>query len=136
MSEDHPVYIPCASGHNAQTDCCIRPLGDLVELMGYPLMQFTPDDAVHLATAVLHAAHLTGYGGTDEVVARLRSEMAMALHVPVMADSLTRPLLIEASEALAGLERDVDYWMRSAEQWRGHFIHEAALRDTEVDDGK
>lgn len=136
MSEDRPVYIRCASGSNAHTDCCVRPLGDLVEILGHPLMQFTSGDAAHFATAVLQAAHKTGYGGTDRAVASLRSEIAMALHVPVMADSLSRPLLREASQALANLEREADYWLRNAEQWHGLYEREAALRDAEIDDGK
>jgi hypothetical protein len=112
MSDVHPAYIRCASGSNSHTDCVVRRFGDLVEIMGHPLMHLTPDDAVHFATAVLHAAGKTGHGGTDETTARIRSEIAMALHAPVMADSLSRPLLMEASEALAYQEREATYWRR------------------------
>lgn len=129
MSEVHPVYIRCASGNNSHTDCVVRPFGDCVEILGHPLMHLTPDDAVHFATAMLHAAGKTGYGGTDETTARLRSEIAMALHAPVMADSLSRPLLAECSEALAYLEREADYWRH---EWR----EATALTQAEIDDGK
>lgn len=129
MSEDRPAYIRCASGSNSHTDCVVRPFGGLVEILGHPLMQFTPDDAVHFATAILHAAGKTGYGGTDETTTRLRSEIAMALHAPVMADSLSRPLLAECSEALAYLEREADYWRR---EW----VEATALTAAEIDDGK
>jgi hypothetical protein len=108
----YPTYIRCASGSNSHTDCVVRRLGDLVEILGHPLIHLTPDDAVHFATAVLHAAGKTGYGGTDETTARIRSEIAKALHAPVMADSLSRPLLMEASEALAYQEREATYWRR------------------------
>ena len=129
MSEVHPVYIRCASGSNSHTDCVIRRFGGLVEILGHPLIHLTPDDAVHFATAILHAAGKTGYGGTDETTARLRSEIAMALHAPVLADSLSRPLLAECSEALAYQEREADYWRR---EWRAA----DAMREAEMDDGK
>jgi hypothetical protein len=115
MSEIRSVYVRCASGSNSHTDCCIRPHGDCVEILGHPLMHIAPDDAVHFATAMLHAANKTGYGGADQTVADLRSRIAMALHAPVMADSLSRPLLMECSEALAYMDREADYWRR---EWR------------------
>jgi hypothetical protein len=129
MSEERPVYVRCASGSNAHTDCVVRRFGDLTEILGHPLMQFTPEDARRFATAILHAAGKTGYGGTDKTVERLRSEIAMALHAPVMADSLSRPILAECSEALAYLEREADYWRH---EWR----EAAALTLAEIDDGK
>jgi len=129
MSEVHPVYVRCASGSNAHTDCCIRPFGDCVEILGHPLMHFAPDDAVRFATAILHAAGKTGYGGTDKTTVRLRSEIAMALHAPVIADSLSRPILAECSEALAYLEREADYW-------RQEWVDAQALLEAEIDDGK
>lgn len=129
MSETHPTYIRCASGSSAHTDCVIRPQGDCVEILGHPLMRFAPDDAVHFATAMLHAAAKTDYGGTDEAVARLRSEIAQALHCPSVVDSLARKLLAECSEALAYQEREADYWRR---EWAAA----QALLYAEVDDGK
>jgi len=129
MSDIYPTYIRCASGSNSHTDCVVRRFGDCVEILGHPLIHLTPDDAVRFATAVLHAAGKTGYDGTDETTARIRSEIAMALHAPVMADSLSRPLLMEASEALAYQEREAMYWRR---EWQA----ERALFDTEVSDGK
>lgn len=129
MSETRPSYIPCASGNNAQTDCLILRHGDLVRLLGHPSMDFTPEDAARLATALLHIAHQAGYDGADEHVAQLRSEIAMALHVPVMVDSLSRPLLEQAREALSYLERESDYWRRE-------YLAAAALNTAEMDDGK
>lgn len=129
MSEVHPVYIRCASGSNAHTDCCIRPHGDCVEILGHPLMHVAPDDAVHFATAMLRAASRTGYGGIDKHADTLRSKIAMALHVPILVDSQTRPLLTEASEALAYLDREASYWRRE-------YVAAIALRDAEIDDGK
>jgi hypothetical protein len=129
MSDVHPVYIRCASGSNSHTDCVVRRFGDLVEILGHPLMCFAPDDAVHFATAVLHAAGKTGYSGTDETTARIRSEIAKALHAPVMADSLSRPLLTEVSEVLAFMDREADYWRREC-------VAALALRENEIDDGK
>jgi hypothetical protein len=128
MSEVHPVYIRCASGSNSHTDCVVRRFGELTEILGHPLMHFAPDDAVRFATAILHAAGKTGYGGTDETTARLRSEIAMALHAPVMADSLSRPLLAECSEALAYQEREAMYWRREC-------VAALQLREAEMDDG-
>lgn len=129
MSEYRPSYIRCASGSNSHTDCVVRSFGSLVEILGHPLMHFAPDDAVHFAMSILHAAGKTGYGGTDETTARLRSEIAMALHAPILVDSLSRPLLAQCSEALACLEREADYWRR---EW-----HEATrLTAAEIDDGK
>ena len=129
MSEVRPVYIRCASGSNSHTDCVVRPLGDLVEILGHPLMQFAPHDALRFATAMIHAAGKTGYGGTDEDVDKLRSKIAMALHCPVIVDSLARELLAECSEALAYLEREADYWRQ---EWRAN----EALYWQETNDGK
>lgn len=129
MSEDRPVYVRCASGSNAHTDCVVRRFGDLTEILGHPLMQFAPEDAVRFATAILHAAGKTGYGGVDQDVADLRSRIAMALHAPTLADSLSRPLLMECSEALACMDREADYWRH---EWR----EAAALTVAEIDDGK
>jgi len=126
MSEDRPVYIRCASGSNAHTDCVVRRFGELTEILGHPLMQFTPEDAVRFATAVLHAAGKTGYGGTDETISKLRSRIAMALHCPKLSDN---SLLTECSEALAYLEREADYWRR---EWQA----ERALYDSEISNGK
>lgn len=55
MSETHPVYIACASGTQAQTDCLVQPFGSLVRLLGHPSMDFTGRDAYALAKAILAA---------------------------------------------------------------------------------
>ena len=131
MNEERPAYIRCASGNNSHTDCMVRRFGDLVEILGHPLMHLTPDDAVDFATALLHAAGKTGYGGTDEGVAKLRSRIAMVLHCPATMDSLARSLemLAECSEALDGLDREADYWRRE-------YVASMELNDAEIDDGK
>ena len=129
MSENLPPYIRCASGSNSHTDCVVRLFGDCVEILGHPLMHLVPDDAVRFATAILHAAGKTGYGGTDEGMAELRSRIAMALHCPALPDQVTRPLLAECSEALAGLDREADYWRREC-------VAALQLLEAEVDDGR
>jgi len=134
MSEDRPVYIRCASGSNAHTDCVVRSFGDLVEILGHPMMQFTSEDAVHFATALLVAADKSS--GRVPGADHLRSRIAMALHAPVMPDNLSRPLLVESSEALATQNRYIDYWMKSGEHWRLLYLQEAVLRDAEIDDGR
>ena len=53
----------------------------------------------------------------------------MALHIPQILDDMARTLLTEASEALAYLDREADYWRRE-------YIAAIALRDAEIDDGK
>lgn len=55
MSESRPVYIACASGTQAQTDCLVQPFGSLVRLVGHPFMDFTGRDAYALAKAILAA---------------------------------------------------------------------------------
>lgn len=49
MSELRPVYIHCASGTQAQTDCLVQRYGDLVQILGHPSMEFTPQDALDFA---------------------------------------------------------------------------------------
>mgnify|MGYP001447842641 CR=1 FL=1 len=52
MSETRPVYIPCASGNQAQTELLVRQAGSLVEILGHPLMHLTPADARAMIAAV------------------------------------------------------------------------------------
>lgn len=52
MSEDRPVYIACASGNQAMTDFLIRRRGDLIEIVGHPIMQMTPQDALEAAQTI------------------------------------------------------------------------------------
>lgn len=61
MSEARPVYIPCASGNNAQTDCLVTRHGALVRLMGHPSMDFTAADAAHLSWHLLGLARACGW---------------------------------------------------------------------------
>lgn len=45
MSETTPLYVPCASGVNAQTDCLVIKHGDLIRLVGHSIMDFDPISA-------------------------------------------------------------------------------------------
>lgn len=45
MSEIAPVYIPCAAGNNAQTDCRFRIAGSLIEVLSHELLHFAPHEA-------------------------------------------------------------------------------------------
>lgn len=45
MSETTPLYVPCASGVNAQTDCLVIKQGDLIRLVGHSIMDFDPASA-------------------------------------------------------------------------------------------
>lgn len=45
MSETTPLYVPCASGVNAQTDCLVIKHGDLIRLVGHSIMDFDPASA-------------------------------------------------------------------------------------------
>ena len=56
MSEDHPTYIPCASGNQAQTEFLIRRHGDLIETIGHPTTHLTPADARSAAKAYMALA--------------------------------------------------------------------------------
>lgn len=53
MSESAPVYISCASGNNAFSDCMVIKRGDLIRLLGHETMDFTPLAARHLADSIL-----------------------------------------------------------------------------------
>lgn len=56
MSELRPVYIHCASGTQTQTDCLVQRYGDLVQILGHPIMEFTPQDARNFAAQVQQVA--------------------------------------------------------------------------------
>jgi len=58
MSELRPVYIHCASGTQAQTDCLVQRYGDLVQVLGHPIMEFTPQDALNFAAQVQQVASI------------------------------------------------------------------------------
>jgi len=73
---------------------------------------------------------------TDDLVAGVRSKIAMTLHCIPSDDTLTRTALAEIAEGLRRLVQERDYWLRSAERWRTLYLEEAALRDAEIDDGK
>lgn len=49
MSETRPTYVACASGSQLMADCLVRRHGSLIELVGHPIMHFTPGDARRLA---------------------------------------------------------------------------------------
>lgn len=66
MAESYATYIDCASGQSAQTDCCVRVAGSLVEILGHPLMHFTPNDAAVLGSVLLDAAQKAGWKNPAE----------------------------------------------------------------------
>lgn len=66
MSEERPIFIDCANGQVAQTDCCVRVVGSLVEVLGHPLMHFTPEDGAIFGSAVLHASRRAGWNDPEE----------------------------------------------------------------------
>lgn len=59
MSESQPVYIPCASGEQMQTDFLIQRHGDLIQILGHPDMLMTPQDALQAATFLRKLALLS-----------------------------------------------------------------------------
>ncbi len=65
MSEDRPVYIACASGNNAQTDCLMVRRGDLIRLWGHAQMDFTSDEFARLCQHGLDLARACGWVDPD-----------------------------------------------------------------------
>lgn len=61
MSEDRPLYVACASGHNVQTDCLVLRHGDLIRLFGHAQMDFIPADAARLGRVLLDLARACGW---------------------------------------------------------------------------
>lgn len=61
MSVNRPVYIPCASGNNPQTDCSVFQYGNLIRLLGHPQMDFTADDFAALCLYGLELARDCGW---------------------------------------------------------------------------
>lgn len=62
-----PVHIPCATGGSVQADCTLSRCGDLLRIVGYGVMDFTPCDAMELArSAALHAVEC-GYRNGEEL---------------------------------------------------------------------
>lgn len=57
MSVRGPVYIDCATPQDQMRDVLVTahvgPHGDLVRLVGYPIVDFAPQDARKLAEAIL-----------------------------------------------------------------------------------
>lgn len=47
------VFVRCRAGNNAFVDCEVYRLGDLLRLVGYSKMDFTREDALQLAEAIL-----------------------------------------------------------------------------------
>lgn len=58
---DRPVFIPCASGPEAQTDCAVMRYGSLIRVLGHGCMEFTPADAARLAETLRDKAVLCGW---------------------------------------------------------------------------
>jgi hypothetical protein len=49
---DRPVAIHCAAGGDAFADVVVQRRGGLIQLIGHPVADFTPDDAEKLADAL------------------------------------------------------------------------------------
>lgn len=62
-----PVHVPCATSGNVQVDCQIRRVGDLIRVIGYGTMDFTPCDAMDLARTVAIIAVECGYRNGEEL---------------------------------------------------------------------
>jgi hypothetical protein len=92
MSETCAVYIPCASGISAFTDCVVEKRGDLIRLLGHSMMDFTPVDARRLA---LHILELLGESAC--LVPPLDHEPASSSGDPVVDD--IRERLLQRSRA-------------------------------------
>lgn len=63
MSEPRVLYVPCASGNQVMTDCLVVPRGDLIRLLGHPIMDFTATDFARLC---LHGLELCRRAGWDD----------------------------------------------------------------------
>jgi hypothetical protein len=61
MSENRPVYIPCALDHQAQSEVLLVRRGRLVCLIGPKTLDFTPDDAARLGQQLLELARQCGW---------------------------------------------------------------------------
>ena len=56
MSEPSAAYVPCAAGNNAFADCLVEKHGDLIRMVGHPMMDFLPAEARLLAQRILELA--------------------------------------------------------------------------------
>ena len=65
MSEEHPSYVRCASGHRAFLDCEVSQVGSLIRLVGYVPMDFVPEDAACLGQALIACARKLGWRAKD-----------------------------------------------------------------------
>lgn len=142
MSEAHPVYIRCASGHRAFVDCGVSRVGDLIYLQGYAQMEFTQDDAKALAYGIIDRL--------DNPYQEVRPVAAPG-NAPVSGDAIvdeTIQMLLARSKL--GQEKYGTTLMRndlSLLDWMRHAIEESldrtlyllrALKDLETlyDDGR
>lgn len=70
MAEAYPTFIPCAASNNAFTEVLVRRKGDLVEIVGHPVVDLAPDDAEKLADTVrdivFRIRARSPYGGFEE----------------------------------------------------------------------
>jgi len=121
MSEDRPVYIPCASGNDAQTDCLFRIRGSLVEVMGHPAMQFCPQDARSAAqTLWAKADSIEGRkaprSDSDAVLALIEAAGALVYHANwYPADEYGTPEMIVSTDYVTELSKAVDVFQRGDE---------------------
>lgn len=141
MSETYAVYIPCASGINAFTDCLVEKRGDLIRFLGHPTMDFAPVDARRLA---LHILELLGE--STVLIPPLEHEPASSSGDPVV-DSLRERLLqrsragqLKYGKTLARDDLSLADWLKHQrdELMDGALYAEATIRKLAIfeDDGK
>lgn len=61
MTNELIINVDCANSHKAQVDCAVSIIGSLIEMKGYSIMHFTPDDAAILGSALINAASKVGW---------------------------------------------------------------------------
>ena len=56
MANELIINVDCANNQQAQVDCTVSIIGSLIEIKGYSIMHFTPNDAAILGSALINAA--------------------------------------------------------------------------------
>lgn len=85
MNEERPTFIDCANGQVAQTDCCVRRAGSLVEVLGHAMTLMTASDARKAGEAYIALADAIGHEkspeiAVDEVSKRVMNRIAERSH--------------------------------------------------------
>lgn len=61
MANELIINVDCANNQQAQVDCTVSIIGSLIEIKGYSIMHFTPNDAAILGSALINAASKVGW---------------------------------------------------------------------------